>query len=86
MINIEEWLYNMGSSRFMRTLVFRDGTLMSITLGNYGFDKGSLRKASVEKGDSRAIVTLKYGNPVAVEKHQNNKLAHIEDVKERGKK
>lgn len=35
-VNIEEWTYNLGPNRFMRTFTFRNGKLVDIKTGNYG--------------------------------------------------
>ena len=34
---IEEWIYNLGPTSFLRHLVFENGRLVNITTGNYGF-------------------------------------------------
>lgn len=67
-ILIEEWTYNFGTSRFIQTLVFEDGILMSITSGGYGYNSEPNPNAIIEKGDSKAIVFMKYGKPVRVQK------------------
>jgi hypothetical protein len=36
-ITIEEWMYNFGSSRFIRFLVFVNGRLREIRTGGYGY-------------------------------------------------
>lgn len=36
-IRIEEWVYNFGSSRFIRYLRFENGKLKRIETGNYGY-------------------------------------------------
>jgi len=35
-VNVEEWTYNLGPSRFMRILTFRNGRLVDIRTGDYG--------------------------------------------------
>jgi hypothetical protein len=35
-VNIEEWTYNLGPSKFMRILTFRNGKLTDIKTGDYG--------------------------------------------------
>ncbi len=35
-VNIEEWTYNLGPNRFMRTFIFRNSRLVDIRTGNYG--------------------------------------------------
>jgi hypothetical protein len=34
---IEEWIYNLGPTSFLRHLVFENGRLVHITTGDYGF-------------------------------------------------
>jgi hypothetical protein len=36
-VQIEEWTYNRGPKQFLRYLTFRDGTLVGIEEGDYGF-------------------------------------------------
>lgn len=36
-ITIDEWTYNLGPGRFIRTLKFRNGKLVDINIGDYGF-------------------------------------------------
>ncbi len=64
-INIEEWTYNLGPDRFIRTLVFHNDRLVSILTGGYGFDKSTRESArSAEIGDSKALILFKYGEPI----------------------
>jgi hypothetical protein len=75
LVNYEEWTYNFGSSRFVRTLVFRDDQLVSITSGSYGFDQAPGPGAIVEKGFSKPVVMMKYGKPAYVTKHHEQKVS-----------
>lgn len=34
---VEEWTYNLGSTKFVRYLTFENGILVSIETGNYGY-------------------------------------------------
>ncbi len=36
-VTVEEWTYNLGPSRFVRVLTFRNGKLVDIRTGNYGY-------------------------------------------------
>lgn len=36
-VNVEEWTYNLGPTRFVRILTFRNSTLTDIRTGNYGY-------------------------------------------------
>ncbi len=36
-VNVEEWTYNLGPNRFVRILTFRNGKLVDIKTGNYGY-------------------------------------------------
>ena len=38
-VTIEEWTYNFGPSRFMRILTFKNGKLVEIRTGDYGYTK-----------------------------------------------
>ena len=37
LVTVEEWEYNLGSTRFVRYLRFENGRLTSITEGDYGY-------------------------------------------------
>ncbi len=36
-VNVEEWTYNLGPTRFVRILTFRNGKLADIRTGGYGY-------------------------------------------------
>ena len=36
-VDVEEWVYNLGPTRFMRILRFENGILKSIRNGGYGY-------------------------------------------------
>ncbi len=36
-VAVEQWLYNPGPNQFLRYLTFRDGTLVAIDEGSYGY-------------------------------------------------
>jgi hypothetical protein len=36
-VTVEEWTYNLGPNRFVRILTFRNGRLVDIRTGNYGY-------------------------------------------------
>jgi hypothetical protein len=75
LINIEEWTYNFGPDRFIQTLAFENGELVSITAGGYGFVKHLEHDLFVEKNDSRAMVIMKYGPPDYENKHQEKEAS-----------
>lgn len=37
-VNVDEWTYNLGPTRFMRVLVFRNGDLVEVRTGERGFN------------------------------------------------
>lgn len=61
-VDVEEWTYNFGPSRFIRTLIFRNDRLVLITDGGYGYDEPD-RDRVLNHGDSKALVFMKYGKP-----------------------
>ncbi len=75
LINIEEWTYNFGPNRFIETLVFENDELVSITSGGYGFDQHPSQNPIVEKGDSKALVVMKYGQPAYTDKRQGENVS-----------
>jgi len=36
-VNVEEWTYNLGPARFVRILTFKNGKLVDISTGGYGY-------------------------------------------------
>ncbi len=67
LIDVEEWTYNLGPQRFMRIFKLRNGRVVDIRLGDYGFEEGINRfqcgAQSVSVGDSAAEVVAKCGEP-----------------------
>jgi hypothetical protein len=63
---VDEWTYDFGSSRFITTLVFHDGQLVSIKSGDYGGKtprpRGE-RPRLLSLGDTKAEVLLAWGEP-----------------------
>lgn len=37
LVEVEEWVYNLGSLQFVRYLTFENGILVNIELGGYGY-------------------------------------------------
>ena len=37
LVDVEEWVYNLGSLQFVRYLTFENGILVNIELGDYGY-------------------------------------------------
>jgi hypothetical protein len=37
LVEVEEWIYNLGSLQFVRYLTFENGILVNIELGGYGY-------------------------------------------------
>lgn len=37
LVEVEEWVYNLGSLQFVRYLTFENGYLVTIELGDYGY-------------------------------------------------
>ena len=70
---VEEWTYDLGPKRLVRSLTFHDGRLVKIQSGGYG-DLGSRttgdRPGLVSVGDSKAAVILRWGEPSFIEKYE----------------
>ena len=71
-VKIEEWTYNFGPERFIRTLTFENGELVDIETGGYGFDEPRGDYPNAEIGDSKAVVFMKYGEPTETNTHQES--------------
>ena len=92
MVDIQEWTYNFGPSRFIQVLKFENDRLRSIIGGGYGYDKDVSNTPHVEIGDSKAIVMMKYGKPKDIYKHESSeswdtyesagKILNVKTVKE----
>ena len=79
-ITIEEWTYNFGPERFIRTLIFENDELSSIETGGYGFDAGRNDNPIVDIGDSKAVVYMKYGSPTHTDiRKQSQTSIHYND-------
>jgi hypothetical protein len=70
-VNVEEWTYNFGPNRFIQTLKFKNNQLVSIKDDTYGFKKTKDDKIdfSVRKGDSKALIWMKFGEPLDIQKN-----------------
>jgi hypothetical protein len=70
---VEEWTYDLGPKRLVRSLTFHDGRLVKIQSGGYGA-LGSRttgdRPGLVSVGDSKAAVILRWGEPSFIEKYK----------------
>lgn len=68
-VTTDEWIYDFGHNQLLEFLRFRDGRLVTIRSGNYGF--GGFRNgdcgygANLSLGDSKLEVVAKCGEPAA---------------------
>jgi hypothetical protein len=67
-IDVEEWTYNLGPRRFMRIFKLKNGKVVDIRLGDYGYAEEGMNQIqcgaqSVSVGDSAAEVVTKCGEP-----------------------
>jgi hypothetical protein len=63
---IDEWTYDLGTTRLVQTLRFVDGALVKITSGGYGKGAASPsgdRPGILSVGDNKAKVILTWGQP-----------------------
>lgn len=67
-LSIDEWAYNQGPNRFVKILKFRNGKLMGVRDGGYGYLRDRIfdptcdeKKLSI--GDTRVDVLIKCGDP-----------------------
>ncbi len=74
LINSEEWTYNFGPDRFVRTLIFENSRLVAIDTGGYGYDETKTGQSSAEVGDSKAVVFMKYGQPTYTDQYQEEEI------------
>ncbi len=67
-VGVEEWIYNFGPQSFLQILTFRDGKLVAINSGGYGYPdtKGQPALCDEQKvhvGDTALDVTMECGEP-----------------------
>jgi hypothetical protein len=68
-INVEEWTYNFGPSRFMRIITLENGKVTNIRTGDYGYIKDEKPPQSgfsdriLSIGESTGEVIAKWGEP-----------------------
>jgi hypothetical protein len=80
-INVEEWTYNFGPSRFLRIVTIRNGVISGIRTGSYGASRDrepgpGCDDRIISLGDTKADVLIKCGEPFTKESYQ-------EEVRER---
>lgn len=68
LIDVEEWTYNLGPDRFMRIFKLKDGRVVEMRLGDYGYAEEGVNQVqcsaqSVSVGDSALEVMAKCGEP-----------------------
>ncbi len=85
-VDIEEWLYNFGSSRFMRILTFHENRLRDIEIEDYGYGQSDFKPGKeclrgLEKGDRQPEVVARCGPPSFVEDYEEE---HIKKLDRRG--
>jgi hypothetical protein len=77
---IEEWLYNFGSTRLLRILTFRNGTLKNVRTAGHGFVHSSrpdnrLNPAVIQIGDTKAEVFSEWGEPDTADDFYEERIA-----------
>ena len=87
-ITIEEWTYNLGPDAFMRTVTFKNGRVVDVRLGGYGYAKERPRQVPcseqiVSLGDSAGDVTMKCGKPAWKEAREEVLRETLDETKER---
>jgi hypothetical protein len=77
---VDEWTYDLGSNRLMRTLTFHDGLLVNIRTGGYGGNAKRTtgdRPALVSVGDTKALVLMRLGDPTYTEQYQKIRTVFV---------
>lgn len=74
-ITVEEWTYNLGPQRFMRIFKLRNGRVVDVRLGDYGYTKEQAGQFQcggriISTGDSAAEVAAKCGEPAWKDKRE----------------
>lgn len=87
-ITVEEWTYNLGPDALMRTVTFKNGKVLDVRLGGYGYAKERSRQVPcseriVSLGDSAGDVAMKCGKPAWKDVREEELRETLDDAKER---
>lgn len=88
-ITVEEWTYNFGPSRFLRTVILRNGVVAGFRTGPYGRTKGSDAPGPacddriMSVGDTKAEIVLRCGVPFYKSSYQEEQKERIDDSSNR---
>jgi hypothetical protein len=88
LIAVEEWTYNLGPDRFMRIFKLKDGRVVEMRIGDYGYAEGGASQSqcgaqSVSVGDSALEVMAKCGEPAWKDERQEIIRERLDDETER---
>jgi Protein of unknown function (DUF2845) len=85
-ITVEEWTYNFGPTKFMRIVVLKNGVVVNIRLGNYGYSKQTepvqreCTEQLVSVGDSKTDVLARCGEPSLKDSHAEETREKLGDM------
>jgi Protein of unknown function (DUF2845) len=87
-VTIEEWTYNLGPDAFMRIVTIKNGRVVDVRLGGYGYVKERSRQVPcseqiVSLGDSAGDVIMKCGKPAWKEAREEVLREKLDETKER---
>jgi Protein of unknown function (DUF2845) len=87
-VTVEEWTYNFGPDVLMRIVTLKNGRVVDVRLGGYGYAKERSRQVPcseqiVSLGDSAGDVTMKCGKPAWKEAREEELREKLDETKER---
>ncbi|NOY72350.1 MAG: DUF2845 domain-containing protein [Gammaproteobacteria bacterium] len=86
-ITREQWVYNRGSQALIRYLNFENGNLVSIDLGDYGFNadypKKPCRPEELELRHSKSEIMFKCGTPYFKDTREEYRVDNVKGSKQR---
>jgi hypothetical protein len=82
-VTVDEWTYNFGPQSFLRILEFRNGKLVDIRTGGYGYaDAGdrpeSCDEQKIKRGDTKVDVLVQCGEPAWKEERQEEIIEELD--------
>lgn len=89
LITVEEWTYNLGPQQFMRIITIRNGRITGIRTGQYGTSRDreppgpSCDDRIISKGDTKADVLTKCGEPFYKESHEEEIRERLDETQSR---
>jgi hypothetical protein len=83
-VNVEDWTYDFGQNQLQRIVTLKNGTVVNIRTGNYGYDKNAkpakreCSEQTVSRGDLKSDVVEKCGEPTWKDSHEEEFVERLD--------